>query len=679
MVTDKCKENPDGFADRVNRFAAKAAEAARGWYDSEGEWIADSLPADTRERFWLAELLYAAGESSWADAIVLRGEVPEYGEVPFGIFETNLATSLLVGHRDKMSAEVRQKLERLVREGFSFKPGNRQPDYQFHGYNDNMPAKATMGLILGGELLGCQEAVEYGLWNLRQFKASLVRNGINSEFNSPTYAGLTIRALSEIAEHAHDEEARSLALGIEQRLWLDLAARFHPEMGVLAGPYSRAYTVDCVAHASGVSSLLWFCLGERVHPSPMALFDLPQDLVLHHMGDVPFNAAQFSWFAGGRYHIPDEAYAMFTSKSYPFKAVATCELGASADTDFLARSGRIETVLFPDFALGTSSTPFGSIAQNQSYFVTYKRREHVQSFRDIGTVFTKLVLNGEVPGTTAHAMDGDRVYPNAGEVDNLASYANTFTMQSESTAMVLTHPVLDGEAAMKPLTDVSELIILSTHGGDVEELIVGGVPRKEWSGTVEQGQWIACRSGRMLAAFRPMAYTRLPDPVKISLESNGKYKYIRIQLYNGEPRCFSRDEMRLLSSGFVAEHAGISDYSSLTAFAEELGAARFTDYYWTTRRARYRRPAGRTRPALELETSWSPGGLSPRYATINGRRVEHPIVEIDGLNTAELPLLKEPFTPIPPFFPWKDFSVMWGYVPYAIGDREEGKEKAYDE
>ncbi|MDG0790562.1 hypothetical protein OMP38_06625 [Cohnella ginsengisoli] len=661
------------FRERTRLFTAKVVEAAGGWYDREGTWTADTTPPHTRERYWIAGALYAAGEAEWADAIVGKGETERYGDIQFNIFNTNIAASLLISHRDKMSAAVRGKLEHLVRDGFSFKPGNRQPDFQFHGYNDNMPAKATAGLILGGQLLGSREAVDYGVWNLKQFRAMLVRSGINSEFNSPTYTGLTIRAMGEIAEHAEDEEARTLASGIEQRLWIDLAARFHPEMGVLAGPYSRAYTVDNAAHASCISSLLWFCLGDRVHPSPMLLFDKPDDLVLHHMGDVPFNVAQFCWFAGGEYHIPDTALRLFETKSFPFRAVASCELGAGEGTDFLARTSRIETVLLPDYAVGTSSAPFGSMEQNNSYFVTYKRKEIVGSYRDIGTIFTKLTVNGEVPGTIVRAKDGDREYSNAGEADILRSCANTFTIQSGSTALVLTHPhpSFDETAALKPLSAIGELIVLSAHGGDVDELIVGGVPRKEWSGEVAHGQWIVCRTGRLLSAFRPMAYTRDRQPVAISLESNANYKFIHSHLYEGEERRFSREELRMLFGGFAAEHASVSEYDSLAAFAEELEAAQFTDYYWTTRRVRYRRPAGKGRPRLELETSWSPGAMSPRYAAINGARVEQPLAAIDGVKSEELPFLNESFKSIPSFFPWKDLTVAWGDVPYAIGDRDE--------
>lgn len=63
--------------------------------------------------------------------------------------------------------------------------------------------------------------------------------------------------------------------------------------------------------------------------------------------------------------------------------------------------------------------------------------------------------------------------------------------------------------------------------------------------------------------------------------------------------------------------------------------------------------------------------MAPRYSTINGRRIEHPVVEIDGLKAEELPFMSEQFTPIPPFFPWNDFTTFWGDDPYGIGDREE--------
>ncbi len=682
--------NIAGFNSRVQQYCQAAANAAKEWYDKDGNWLLHTKPAETREKMWLCCALYKVGESAFADAILRKADTEQYGDVKFNIFDNNIAAALIVNHAGKMADDVRMKLEDLVRDGFSFKPGNRQPDYQFHGYNDNMPAKATMGLILGGEYLNCPDAVEYGLWNLRQFRAMLVRCGINSEFNSPTYSPLTIHAMGEIAEHAKNPEAREIARGIEERLWIDMASRYHPEMGVIAGPYARAYTIDTIAHVSCAAAMLGFVLGEGVNPSPMTLFKNDQNLVIHHKGDYPFNMVQMCWFASGAYHVPPIAQELFANKSYPYHAVATSEQG-SATADFPARTCRIESLLTPDYTLGTSSTSLCGGEQTMSYFVTYKKNKEVKSYADVGTVFAKMTINDEVPGTIKQAVEApdagaewkadgkknDTVkFENSGEDDCLTSHANTITLQSESTAMVLTHPHLsmggdaDTGTGGKPLSKLSEMVIFPKHFGGADEIIVGGVPRASWDGTVGKGEWIACRRGRLLIAIRPLAYSSVVDNIQITLESLPKYDIIRTTFYNGEQCTFTRAELRMIFGGFIAEHASIDEYPSLQAFADELATGKFTDYFWTTRRTRYRRQASSLRPALEIETSIYPGSQLTRIAAINGQAINWPAAAYDGVSNDDLPFLYEPFKSVPSFFPWQDFTVAWGDWPYAIGDRE---------
>ena len=670
-------------AARAGTYLDKAAVAAVTWYDSRGAWTVASKPPETRERLWIASALYRAEMRALADGVIRLGDTAQYGSARFNIFDTNIAAALLIWYRERMAADVRAKLESLVRDGFSFKPGNRQPDYQFHGYNDNMPAKATLGLILGGELLGVPDAVEYGLWNLRQFRAMLVRAGTNSEFNSPTYSPLTIHAMGEIAEHARHPEARQLAHLIEERLWIDMAARFHPETGVLAGPHSRAYTADTLAHASCASALLWFNLGDAARPSPMLLFERNSGLILHHMGDLPFNIAQMCWFASGTFHLPDAALRMFTAKEYPFHAVATSEQG-DAGPDFPARPCRIETYLAEDFSVGTATTSMCGGEQTMTYFATYRRRKPVQSFRDVGTVFAKMVVNDNVPGLREHGRDEAGAYANEGEADMLASRANTIAYQSDATALVLTHPHLSlggsadahlqaavNAAPALPLTSLSELVIFPAHSGGADELIVAGERRDAWTGAVARCAWVACRRGRLLIGVRSLAYTRTLGPVRLSLERINAYEVIRVQFYAGATRTFARGELRHVFGGFVAEHASVDEYASLEDFAVSLAAARFTDYFWTTRRVRYRRDASRVRPRLEMEVSWSPGSQIPRFAAINGQPVRMPILQIDGIANEAVPFLDQPYASVPSFFPWRDFRVEWGDWPYAIGDREE--------
>lgn len=663
-----------GFVERTSAFLKNAAAAAREWYTDDGQWRASSAPAIGRERFWICFALYAEGHAALADAVIRVAETARYGDIVYDVFDNNIAVALLLQHGDAMAPDVRAKLEQLGRFGFSFAPGNRQPDYQFHGYNDNMPAKATLGLVLGGELLNEPEAVDYGLWQLRQMRAQLTRRGINSEFNSPTYTPLALHAMAAIREFAKNPEAREVAGSIEARLWLDIAARFHPEMGMPSGPHSRYYTVDALGHASIMASLLWFVLGDKARPSPQLLFDPASGLVLHHMGDAPFNIAQMCWIAAGHYHLPPIALELFSGKTYPFHAVATFE-GGDFGPDVPARDGRIETVLYPDFTLASSNAAFLNGAQTTTYFATYKRRENIESFHDLGTVYSAIVINDDVPGFVPGSH-----YSNSGEADCLASHAQSLVLQSESTALVLTHPqlVLAGSHSQphwkrpaRQLSRISEMVLFPIHnGGGAAEILVGGEKRESWEGTVPRGSWVTCRYGRMLVGIRPLCYTGALGEPRIALERIDNYNVLRVTFYEGEARTFTRAELCQIFGGFVAEHAGVDDYASLADFAAELeSTTRFTDYYWATRRTRYRRLAGR-KPALEMETSWSPGSQTQRFATINGRQLDCAPLTIDGVDPAMLPFLGEPFKPIEGFFPWEELKMVWMDWPSAIGDRE---------
>jgi hypothetical protein len=215
------------------------------------------------------------------------------------------------------------------------------------------------------------------------------------------------------------------------------------------------------------------------------------------------------------------------------------------------------------------------------------------------------------------------------------------------------------------------MVFFSTSQGSFDELYVGGRRRAEWAGGVDHGEWVVARHGRLLSAIRPMAYTRTLGRPRITLERFHNYDAIVATFYDGPERTFTRFELRDIYGGFLAEHAGADEFPSAEAFASAVARSRFTDYFWQTRRVRYRRPPSEARPALDIEASWTPGGAVPRYATINGRPIDAPIVHIDGVDPRKLPFLSEPFKPVPPFFPWKDLTVEWDAWPWAINDRED--------
>jgi hypothetical protein len=646
----------DSFETRTTKYLSLAAQTGETWFNQAGEWISLLHPLASRERMWLCFTFYRCGRSHLADAVLRQTPIQCHqtsrGVVHFDIFESNIAVTLLSQHSQDMAPDVMEKLEAVASEGIAADfPGNRAPDYQFHGYNDNMPAKATMGLILGGERLQNAEAFEHGLWNLRDFKAQLTRRGINSEFNSPTYSPLTLHALAEIVSHAQCEEARNIALWLESRLWEDFAARFHPETGIVAGPYSRAYTCDTLGHVTVLSSLLWFVLGNIAKPSPLLLFDLEtkgNGLILHHRQDVPFNIAQMCWIAAGNYHLSETCRAFFQNKSYPFEVRASSEQG-NMDVDFPARECYTVTRLESDWTLGTSSTPFCSGEQTQSYFTTYRRNVPVESFRDMGTIYAKIAVNDEAPGLTP--------YSDAAEVDMVSSRAHSFAMQHEGAALVLTQPHRS-LAERNDLTRLSELLVFPSHFGGVDDVLVNGQRHIHWEGEVKGGSWLVMRRGRLLLGVRSLSYT--PEgKAKLTLEKEGNYEWLRATFYEGQTRQFERQELDDLRGGFIIEHASIHDYSSLESFALSLQIGSVSDFHWGTRRVTYQRAVG---DGATLEVSLSAAAVTPRFATVNG---------------ALTPILRRSYGTFKPSVdaaperisrPWKSLEV-WNYAPKGqIGD-----------
>ena len=158
---------------------------------------------------------------------------------------------------------------------------------------------------------------------------------------------------------------------------------------------------------------------------------------------------------------------------------------------------------------------------------------------------------------------------------------------------------------------------------------------------------------------------------QIRLETLNGYELIRTTFYQGESKPFSPTELQGMYGGFIAEHASIDEYDSLGAFAMELESSKIIDYFWMTRRVCYRRATSHTKPAIEMELSWTPGSPVPRFATINHKLVEWPRWQ------ASDPSLQQMTTATPMencyskdlYFPWEHLDCVQMDWPWAIGDR----------
>ena len=663
---DRVRALMAGAHERRRRYLAAAAQAAQGWYGPDGRWLAPTRPAEARERLWTCFALYAGTEAQrrLADAVVLATRLEPFPDGHrFDIFTSNIAPILYAAHRERISPEAGRCLLELTREGHHDFPGDRQADYHFHGYNDNMPAKGTMSLIVGGELLGDERAVAHGLWQLRQLQDELTRNGVNSEYTSPTYSPLTLHAMAAIRNFSSRAEAVERAAGIERRLWADLACHWHPESRQFAGPHSRAYTRDHVGHVSEARALLWQVLGERVTGiSPMLYFGPPPDwLLLHHAGDLPFNISCATWFVAGDYRLDENLAKLFLRKPASFGVTATAEHGESFDK-LPARRVICTTLMTPDYSLGTATVPFCGGEQTDTFYVTCTQDDDTP----VGsTVYLKYSLDDERPG--AIVEEGGC----SGESDHQTHHAANVTLQHGPAALLSCRP--HATLAGRALRRLALTVILPTHLHQVDELIVGDRPVTDWSGEFDGRTAVGLRRGRCCLALRPLAYIVGGEPARLRLMRHEKYCVISIENYSGEPRAWTEQELMLVLNGFAAETAGRDEAGGLAGLMAALREAAVEDYYlFGTRRMRYLRPARDGREGVELALCYSPGSLQWRYALANGRQIEAPPWRATGLPPARLPFLTAPYEPRPAGIPWKSLKVFWYDRIWHIHERGDG-------
>ena len=108
------------------------------------------------------------------------------------------------------------------------------------GYS-NITALSVLGCCLGGELLDRPAILDAGRAKLAAWVGFTAASGHVLEFNSPTYAAVSIRALGRLSNLVACPDTAVLADMMLWRLGLSYALHLHHATGRLAGPHGRAY------------------------------------------------------------------------------------------------------------------------------------------------------------------------------------------------------------------------------------------------------------------------------------------------------------------------------------------------------------------------------------------------------------------------------------------------------
>lgn len=644
------------FEERRSRVAHLTAEHCARHYTEDGKWSSSEIAPDLRKAFWLCFGLFAnesPASHALANAILesatfvhhSRTRTPEEAASSFDIFITNHAVQMLVVHGSKLKKSVTAKLEGWARFALKSYPGDRQADYQFHGANDNMPAKATLGLILGGEYFGDDEAVAHGLWNLRQLRELLTRRGLISEYTSPTYSALTLVNLTEIMLHARHPEAARLAELCVERIWADVLGHFHPPTRTMAGPYSRAYELDSTAHFSTSACLLWLALGEKG-----ASFDPIEELrrdtvrIVHHHSDRTTQIGVLAWLISCPIYPPAKLCQWLDSRTYPFHL--------SADSERIAReASEVHTTLYAEenFALGTSFGETWTAGQSEAFFLQYVRdfdpKQSGADITQVRTAYARYLIDDQQPQSTSSM---------------LKPHSLVHTIHKGRSALVLARP--QPSLAADAHRSLRFSIVIPTHFGEVEHIEVK---------STLSGPWVFVSDGTVHLAFLGLNSTQWSDDATqtatIEHADDGDYLVISFPNYSGPERRFAEDEIIRTLNGFVAI-IGVVAEESFSTFKKRALASRILNYY-----AFDQRTITWELDDTRLSACYAPGVNAFRFLTIDGQPVPRPRWAADGLPESELPFLdgKAALNPLSSF-PYDHMRVVWApEKPWQIAARPQ--------
>ena len=660
-------------------FAANRAQLDK-LINPDGTGKMPQFNAPWREPVWILPAVYTGGSEviDLANRIVEQYpkapsvDYKEYGSrsgMEWNIFISNVFTHCLHRFEKLLTPAARKVMEWHARETCKLVRGSGQPDYKFHGANDNMPMMGTFGMIFAGETLGIPEAIDHGLWNLQELRRLLSRSAWISEFNSSTYSGITLSGAAKLATYSRTPEVRELALEIERRLWAEVLLHYHPATFMQAGPHSRAYSIDQAGHTHTLQAVLWMAFGEESGRDPLRSYFEPDGReVIHFAGNPWQNIAEMCDALDTELHVPEDLARLVKGRSYP--AIHRGRSECISRFDGMAAVYHTETYMEEAFSLGTVSGPLCGGEQTTTCYVTYQRQPKVRDFRDAATVFFKYLTSDSPVSVLEKSKDG--AYEGEKFVSNQAWW---YSLQKRNTALVLTTPSLKG-LGKKPL-ETSSLrlaVVFPAHYGKILRSIIG-------DGSVQMGAVgesaevvpVSVETGEVFIHIQPLLPTNLPRCAALRFSTCGHYEVLDLINYEGPQRTFTRKEAALVLNGMVLTVEAKSKFDSLESFHRQMSKVAIRDYF-----AMEHRSILFQREDVEFEVSYTPEPFGVQTEAIDGRTVSRPVFESDQIDVRSLPFVTGPVPQSRPFFPWETMEICW-YPEYSsiIGSRGLPCEKPY--
>jgi hypothetical protein len=105
----------------------------------------------------------------------------------------------------------------------------------------NIAIMGSFVTLIAGEVLGREDYVAYGLQRLENFRTFTQQLGTFQEYNSPTYAMITILELSKLKSETKLERVTAICGEMLELAWGMIAEHYHAPTCEWSGPHSRSY------------------------------------------------------------------------------------------------------------------------------------------------------------------------------------------------------------------------------------------------------------------------------------------------------------------------------------------------------------------------------------------------------------------------------------------------------
>ncbi len=184
----------------------------------------------------------------YAEESVLTWPLPDSNWAAF-----NGLSLLVIWHvaEKKLPETLKVKMREAIRRAaICVRRKNTDPHYT------NIALKGTFVVMAAGELLEDDSLKQYGREKMAQIASTFSHADSFAEYNSPTYAAVSLISLGAIQTFVRDEKVKKLAMVIQHSFWRHVGCHFHVPTGELAGPHSRAYHLTIRESPAKIGSMI---------------------------------------------------------------------------------------------------------------------------------------------------------------------------------------------------------------------------------------------------------------------------------------------------------------------------------------------------------------------------------------------------------------------------------------